>query len=177
MSILTYLLTPWSRVLLEKLTSLQLVKKFPAFYGTRTFITAFTSARNPGPRRKFMFRDKASFYGEELSTPRPTPQLEDHPLSAVRDCVFSLFAATFHIGDRSSIRNLRKGHSVVTGTHLSRLQWIYFQEYNVFSDAIWIWKWRWRRTYMVVPRGINSGADGFFFLLFFWRVLKANGEY
>jgi hypothetical protein len=29
-----YLLTPWSRVLLEKLTSLQLVNKFPAFYGT-----------------------------------------------------------------------------------------------------------------------------------------------
>jgi hypothetical protein len=37
------LLTPWSRVLLEKLTGLQLVKKFPAFYGTRRFITAFTT--------------------------------------------------------------------------------------------------------------------------------------
>ena len=33
-SFLTYLLTPWCRVLLEKLTGLQLVKKFPAFYGT-----------------------------------------------------------------------------------------------------------------------------------------------
>jgi hypothetical protein len=41
----TYLLTPWSRVL-EKLTGLQLVKKFPAFYGTGRFITAFTSARH-----------------------------------------------------------------------------------------------------------------------------------
>ena len=40
------LLTPWSRVLLEKLTGLQLVKKFPAFYGTRWFITALTSARH-----------------------------------------------------------------------------------------------------------------------------------
>jgi len=28
------LLTPWCRVLLEKLTGLQLVKKFPAFHGT-----------------------------------------------------------------------------------------------------------------------------------------------
>jgi len=37
------LLTPWSRVLLEKLTGLQLVKKCPAFYGNRRFITAFTS--------------------------------------------------------------------------------------------------------------------------------------
>jgi hypothetical protein len=39
-------LTPWSRVLLEKLTGLQLVKKFPAFYGTRMLITAFISARH-----------------------------------------------------------------------------------------------------------------------------------
>ena len=42
----TYLLTPWSRVLLEKLARLQLVKKFPAFYGTRRFLAALTSARH-----------------------------------------------------------------------------------------------------------------------------------
>jgi len=36
---LTYLHTPWSRVLLEKLTGSQLVKKFPVFYGTRRYIT------------------------------------------------------------------------------------------------------------------------------------------
>ena len=47
------------------------------------------------------------FYGEELLAPRPTPKLEDHPLSAVRDCLFNIFAATLHIGGRSSIRNLR----------------------------------------------------------------------
>ena len=39
----TYFLTPWSRVL-EKLTCCQLIKKFPTFYRTRSFITAFTSA-------------------------------------------------------------------------------------------------------------------------------------
>jgi len=44
--ILTYLLTPWSRVLLEMLTGLQLVKNFPTFYGTRRFITALTSVRH-----------------------------------------------------------------------------------------------------------------------------------
>ena len=43
---ITYLLTAWSRVLLEKLTGFQLLKQFPAFYGTRRFITAFTSARH-----------------------------------------------------------------------------------------------------------------------------------
>ena len=32
-NLLTYLFTPWSRVLLENLTGLQLVKKLPAFYG------------------------------------------------------------------------------------------------------------------------------------------------
>ena len=37
------LLTPWCRVLLEKLTGLQLVKKFPAFHATRRFITALTN--------------------------------------------------------------------------------------------------------------------------------------
>ena len=42
----TYLLTPWCRVLLEKLTGLKPVKKFPAFHGTRSFITALTSVRH-----------------------------------------------------------------------------------------------------------------------------------
>ena len=44
--ILTYLLISWNWVLLEKLTGFQLVKNFSAFYGTRKFITAFTSARH-----------------------------------------------------------------------------------------------------------------------------------
>jgi len=39
------LLIPCSRGL-DKLTGFQLVKKFPAFYGTRRFIPAFTSARH-----------------------------------------------------------------------------------------------------------------------------------
>jgi len=43
--LLTYLLTPWSSVRLEKLTGSQPVKKFPPFYGTRRFITIFTSVR------------------------------------------------------------------------------------------------------------------------------------
>jgi len=52
-----------SRVLLHKLTDSQLVKKFPTFYGTRRFITAFTSSgvprgvgglgcSNPPPQKK-----------------------------------------------------------------------------------------------------------------------------
>jgi hypothetical protein len=41
-----YLLTPWSGVLPEKLKRPELLKKFPAFYGTRRFITAFTRVRH-----------------------------------------------------------------------------------------------------------------------------------
>ena len=94
-ALLTYLFTPWSRVLLEKLTGSQLVIKFPAFYETRRFITAFTSAshlflswaNNPGPRLYLsIFRNKICLHGEELLAPRPNPKLEDHPLSAVGDC-------------------------------------------------------------------------------------------
>jgi hypothetical protein len=43
--VITYSLTPWSRVL-EKITGYQQVKKFPAFYGTQKFITAFIRARH-----------------------------------------------------------------------------------------------------------------------------------
>jgi hypothetical protein len=44
-----------------------------------------------------MFQNIVSSYGEELIAPRPTPKLEDHPLSAVCDCLFNIFAATFHV--------------------------------------------------------------------------------
>ena len=43
---LTHSPTPRSRILLEKLTGSQLLKKFPAFYGNRRFITAFTRFRH-----------------------------------------------------------------------------------------------------------------------------------
>ena len=41
-----FFLTPWCRVLLEQLTGLQLVKKFPAFHGIQRFITALTSVHH-----------------------------------------------------------------------------------------------------------------------------------
>jgi hypothetical protein len=62
------------------------------------------------------FHNMIRFYGEEFLARRPTPKLEDHPVSAVRDCLFTIFAATIHMGDRSSIRKLRKRHAVATGT-------------------------------------------------------------
>ena len=131
---------------LVKLISSQLVKKFPTFYGTRRFITAFISTRHLTlywakltltslvPNLLSLFhrlgRTKVSvqvqgtcvcfmtlsFYSEELSAPHPTPKL-DHPLSTVHYCSFNIFAATLHIGGRSSIRNLRTCYATVAGTH------------------------------------------------------------
>ena len=69
-----------------------------------------------------MFRNKVSVYGEELSTPRPIPKREDHPLSAVRDHLKNIFVATLHIGGGSSTRGLRTRQAVVTGSHLSRFR-------------------------------------------------------
>jgi len=42
----TYLLTPWSRVLLEKLTGSAASQEIPRIFGTRKFITVLTSARD-----------------------------------------------------------------------------------------------------------------------------------
>jgi hypothetical protein len=56
----------------------------------------------------------------ELLAPRPTPTLEDHTLSAIRDSLFNIFAASLHIGGRSSIRKLTTRHGVVTGTLLTQ---------------------------------------------------------
>ena len=101
------------------------------------FLLRDTSFRNTPPRRSewgsslpqdcFVSRGSISpceyfltgfFQGEALLAPRPTPKLEDHPSSAIRDCLFNIFAATLLNGGRSSIRNLRTRHAVVTGTHL-----------------------------------------------------------
>ena len=43
---LTYLLTPWSRVLLEKLTGSAASQEIPRIFGTRRFITVLTIARH-----------------------------------------------------------------------------------------------------------------------------------
>ena len=72
------------------------------------------------------------FYVEELLAPRQDPKLQDHPLSALRDCLFNIFAAPLHIGGRSSIRNLMTQLGVVTGAQLSRCRW----EDNIKMDLL-----------------------------------------
>jgi len=88
------------------------------------------------------------FYGEELLAPRPTPKLENHLLSSVRDCLFNILAATVHTGDRSSIRNLRTRHAVVTGTHLS---WDNVKQSGTAKQATHDNKMRCRKDTLFVP--------------------------
>jgi hypothetical protein len=80
------------------------------------------------------------FYGEELLTLRPTLKLEDHPLSAVRDCLFNIFAAILYIGRRSSTRNLRTRHAVVTATGLSRFTNLPAKNYAVKYSKLYFRK-------------------------------------
>jgi hypothetical protein len=113
----------WSWALLEKLPIVQLLKNFPAFYGIRRFIVVYTRALHwfrPGPRLFEHFRNKLIFYDEELLAPRPTPKLEDHPLSALRDCLFNIFAATLHTW-RASPPSATWGRAMPwwQGTHLT----------------------------------------------------------
>jgi hypothetical protein len=48
--------------------------------------------------RSLSSRNIIIFFSQELLAPRPTPKLEDHPLSAVCDCLFNVFVATLHNG-------------------------------------------------------------------------------
>jgi hypothetical protein len=96
---------------------------------------------SPGPRLCIVFRNMVIFYGEELLAPRPTPKLEDQPLSAVRDCLFNIFAPILHIRrpflhpqpENAPCRGDRDPIIVVTGTDLS-----WWQGPNYRGDRDWL---------------------------------------
>jgi len=153
----------WSRVPPEKLTGLQLAKKFATFYGTRNFSTAFTSTCPcPEPDKSsqlppfYFFKISFSiilssiprswihmslfplFMSWQMITPslRPcemlsflwrgvlstssNPRLADHPLLAVRNCLFNIFTAAIHIWRPFLELQPENTPALVTGTHLSR---------------------------------------------------------
>jgi hypothetical protein len=92
-------------------------------------LRSFIQRIRPGPRLFVIFRNKLIFYGQEFLAPRPTPKLEDHPLSAVCDCLFNTFAATLHIW-RPSPPSATREHAMPwwQGTHLT---WESASEYKV----------------------------------------------
>jgi len=77
-----------------------------------------------------MSRNKICFYGEEFLPPRLTPKLEDYSLSAVRDCLFNIFAATLHIGGRSSIATW--GRAMLCHHHHHHHHYYYYYYYYYF---------------------------------------------
>jgi len=92
-----------------------------------------------------------------LSPPRPTPKfpkLVDYPLSAARDCLCYIFAATLLIGGRCSTRNLRTPYAVVTGSHLFRSLYNVIQNFELCVRLV---KFHVVVLLFVVPRGSEYG--------------------
>jgi hypothetical protein len=120
--LLTYLLTHLrSWALPEKLLIVQLFRKFPAILRNpkvhhrvhKSINTSdiprsksqvhFPSIRSiiqrihPCPRLLVNVRNKIIFLRWGVVSPTPNLSVEDHLFSAVRDCLFNIFAATLHI--------------------------------------------------------------------------------
>jgi hypothetical protein len=85
--------TPTKSNSYSEISSATALSKHIRFLSLRLFIQGIC----PGLRLLVIFRNKLNFYGEKLLAPCPTPKLKDHPLSAVCDCLFNIFTATFHI--------------------------------------------------------------------------------
>jgi hypothetical protein len=66
------------------------------------------------------------FYGKEPLALRPTPKPVDHLLSAVRDCLFNIFAATLHIWKPFLHPQPEDAPLItVTGAQLSRFEYTF----------------------------------------------------
>jgi hypothetical protein len=66
------------------------------------------------------FRNKIIFYSEELLAPRPTSQLEDHPLVGPPPLLIQYIRSyLLYVEAVSSIRNLRILNAVVTSGPLN----------------------------------------------------------
>lgn len=96
-----------------------------------------------------------------MLSPRPTPHLKDHPLSALLDGLFIIFAAILRTGGRSSTSNKLMRHAVVTGNHLTRKIFLFTEIQNFFplnrSYSI-SWKILTGRRYTVLITGVFSLA-------------------
>jgi hypothetical protein len=90
----------------------------------RSFIQGICSSM----RLLVNFHNKLIFYSKELLAPCPTPKLEDHPLLAVCDCLFNIFAATLHIWMSSPPSTTWGICHAVLNDHFTVCESILFQE-------------------------------------------------
>jgi hypothetical protein len=123
------LLTPWSRVLVVKLTGLQIVKKFPAFYGTRRFITEFTSApptflypepaqSRPYPTSNFLKIRRNIILPSAPGSPRWSPSLRFSHQNPVH---VSLLPYTRYVPCPSHYSRLYYLHNIGWGVHAIKI--------------------------------------------------------
>ena len=82
-SIIIIFFTPWSRVLWQKVTGFQQVKKFPIFYGIPSFITAFTSASHLS-----LCRARSSQYIHHNPLPKDPSEHYPHLRLVLLSCLF-----------------------------------------------------------------------------------------
>jgi hypothetical protein len=107
------------------------------FLSLRSFIQRIC----PDARLLVTFRNKLIFYGEELLGPRQTLKQEDHPLSAVRDCLFSIFVAALQ-NWRTSPPSATWGRALPwwQGTHLTSAAWeraLPWWQWTHLTSAAW----------------------------------------
>jgi hypothetical protein len=96
----------------------------PAPYRLLTFhvpnlMSIFLSLGRLSKESFVTFCNKLMFYGEDLLAPRPTSKLGDQPLSAVRDCLFNIFAAALPYLE--AISSLTTRHAVMTRVALNKV--------------------------------------------------------
>jgi hypothetical protein len=74
----------------------------------------------------WMFVRSLFFYNEELLVPCPNSKLEDHPLSTVRNCLFSIFAATLQ-NWRASLPSATRGGAMLWSQGTDSIDWGYLR--------------------------------------------------
>ena len=136
-----YLLTPRCRVLLEQLTGLQLVKKFPAFHGTRRFITTLTSVRHLS-----------------LSWASPIQSTYPHPTSWRSILILSshLYLGLSSDNDRLHSLNFRTQHnsyvvdfnSPASASRCSYMQQYLFTATMTIVTNLSLWETYWSRVWI-----------------------------
>jgi hypothetical protein len=97
----------------------------------------FCQRIRPGPRLFRTLRNKLGVLRWGVVSPRPTPKLADHPLSALRNCLFNIFAATLHIC-RPSPPSATWGRAMPwwQGTHLTRRKFCTKENYRLFAEEL-----------------------------------------
>jgi hypothetical protein len=112
-----------------------------AWYPWEEFCVTFTACT--GRRLSRTYRNKLEFLRRRILAPRPTPKLEDLPLSAFRHCLFSIFASTAHMWRPSPpsatwgrVMQWWQGiHLTWTFTaHTQKHTWLHLWEANVESS-------------------------------------------